>query len=39
MFSLAEPCKHKIFPTPERMVVDKVIVFFTERIISNSTYP
>jgi hypothetical protein len=38
MFSLAEPCMLEIFPPPEHLAVDKVIVAFT-RVISNSTYP
>jgi hypothetical protein len=29
----------EIFPPPEHLAVDKVIVVFTRRIISNSTYP
>jgi hypothetical protein len=39
MFSLAEPCMLEIFPSPEHLAVDKVIVAFRKRIISNSTYP
>jgi hypothetical protein len=39
MSSLAEPCMLEIFPLPELLVVNKIIVFFTQRVISNSTYP
>jgi hypothetical protein len=39
MFSLAEPCMLEKFPPPEHLAVDKVIVVFTRRVISNSTYP